>query len=204
MAKLTRLRPCQASGGVEAPMEALIKDIEFRGEFYKYHKKNDHPLVMPLHREDILIHLVRDPLEHLVSWSFSYMYRKNQQIPVEDIPKLANDLVLSMNKALVDNINNYRENVHDFEAHEGRKLEIQLEKVLEDPEYLIGELRKLFTVSGEDARAYREQFGQIKAGMMAAKSQDGIRINTFGDPHFWHNTLSADAINRFNTEFYGK
>lgn len=205
MAKLTRMKPCQASGGVEAPMLALLPGMEFKGEFLKYHKKIDGPLHMPLHHDDILMHLVRDPLEHLVSWSFSSIHAKHEQIDEKNMPALANELVGGMLPILRDHIHSYRDNITDFEAHEGRKLLIEYERLIADPEYLITKLREFFTVSGEDAKSYRENFGQIKADMMVTKAgtADSIRVNTFGDVHYWRKILNQESINRFNQEFYG-
>ena len=203
MARLTRMRPAQASGGVEAPMMKILGDIEFKGEFFKYHTKKDGPFNMPLDYQDTLIHLVRDPLENLVSWVFSLIYKKNRTAADINKAEHANKFIMEWNSLLARQVRHHKANARVFELHDGAKLLISYEKMLASPAYLVTELQKHFTIANEDIQRYIHEFDALKQSMMNQKSgpNDSIRLNTFGDPTFWHKTLSEEAIAKFDERY---
>jgi hypothetical protein len=195
------MKPCQPGGGVESPLAKLLEGMTLEGNFYKYHyAPKDGPFNFPLDAQDTLIHLVRDPFENLVSWTFSYLYRKNKPLDTSKAAELASAFIQGSNGTLVKHIKNYRGNEDYCKTHGSKKILIQLEDALEDPEYLINLLRTVLDVSDEAAEDFRTNFNTLKAQMLAVKSgpEDSIRVNTFGDLYYWRNLLTQEDVDKFN------
>lgn len=202
VAYLTEMKPAQASGGVEKPLADLLDGLQVKqqGEFKKYHKQVDTPFTMPLTINDTLLYLHRDPLEHLVSWAFSRIHPKGSEIDPEKIPELAGAIIRPPHKWLAEHVRHYYENERVFNDHAGPKVRLQYEDMLSDPEYLIAQLRAVREINEDRAELFRAKFEELKQRMLQVKSGDldSIRVNTFGDPRYWHNTLLPEDVARFD------
>ncbi len=201
---LTERRPTQTTGTLEAPTERYLKEIipEFTDEFIKYHlyyaEGQD-----PIQLQETILHLVRDPLENIVSWTFSRLNPRD----VSDIIQ-AEDFILSSHQELLDNLGFYRANQIFFGSHEGDKVVINYEEMLTNPQHLIEQLQTVTEVKSRQVEYYKTNFEKIKKDVMALRYVPGspgeeFRINTFGNLTYWRETLSLAAINRFN-ELYQK
>lgn len=201
---LTERRPTQTTGALEVPIEQYLKRIipEFTDEFIKYHLfyaegQN------PIHQQDAILHLERDPLENVVSWTFSRLNPKDASVIIQ-----AEDFILSSHQELLDNLGFYKANQVFFGHHEGDKAVINYEEMLSNPEHLIEQLQTIIEVNSRGVAYYKANFEKIKREVMALRyvpgsPGEGLRINTSGDTTYWRDTLSQTAIDRFN-ELYQK
>lgn len=201
IARLTRLAPHQPGGGIEASLTNLLSDISLKGHFSKYHyAPKDGPFTLKLHADDVLIHLVRDPLENIVSWTFSYLYRKQKQIDISKNQENASQMIQSSNKFLLDHIKEHKDNQQYVDTHGSSNIHIQFEDALEDPEYLVALLQQTFRIEDEAIEYFKTNFDLLKQQMMTIKSSpdDSIRLNTAGDSYYWRNLLSTEDIALFD------
>lgn len=199
IAVLTHMRPCQASGGVEAPLEHLLKGIDFKGAFYKYHTKDDHPFILNLQKDDVLLYLSRDIFENAVSWAFSFVYRKHKQLP-SGIAGLARGLIEQPHKNLTRNIQQIKANEACFNNHTGKKVKIECEKMLASPEYLIEQMRQVIDLDDHAVDEFKARFDELKKKMLDVKSAptDTIRLNTNGNVTYWKDLLGKEMVDKFN------
>ena len=201
IAYLTRLKPCQPGGGVEAPLLRLLDDIELDGLFYKYHySPKDGPFRFLLDTSDILIHLCRDRIENMMSWTVSRLHKKKIPLTDEQLISRAKEYIDISHSVLLGNIRDNKKNEARYLLHGGKKVVIQLEEVLQDPEYLITSLRTVLPITDEAAQYFRDNFISLRDRMMAVKSdkKDGILVITSGNNTYWRDRLSAEDITKFD------